>query len=61
MTRCWIEIHNIPQMVKRYTVVRVSEGGFYFFGTYDTEAEERAKKVFNGYAVRTKRKEKNDD
>ena len=63
MTRCWIEIHNIPQKVKRYTVVRVSEGGFYFFGTYETEqeAQERARKVFNGYVVRTKRKEKNDD
>jgi ribonuclease HI len=27
----------------------------------EAEAEERAKKVFNGYVVRTKRKEKNDD
>ena len=63
MTRCWIDIHNIPQKVKRYTVVRISEGGFYFFGTYDTEAEaqERARKVFNGYVIRTIRKEIEND
>lgn len=57
MTSCRIFVHNIPDYLENYTVIRISERELYYFGTYkDKEvAEKKAKQLFNAFVIQTRR------
>lgn len=56
-TSCRVFVHNIPDYLEAYTVVRISDRQLYYYGTYKSqeEAEKKAKQWFNALVLQTRR------